>query len=718
MSFSPVWLRTTTAGSSAFRGFSRVRPGRSSTEPTGAGFTSTATWSETPSQLTATVAFPEVTPVRRPSSPTWRIRSSDEVQATGRSTTLSPLMSVTVASNRADSPGRSSTSRGRTSTEATAGGRTVRLRAASWLSHDAVTTTSPGARARTRPTSSTSPRSGALDVQRTGRSSSSRPEDPRTRQVTEISSPTWTVVEGASRLTERTASGRTEMVVSVDWPSQRAITLTSPVAPAMRRPSGVISATEGSEEDQVTSRRARGRPSGPRGMAESWTVSPASTLRAPVASSRPATGAGVTVTGTDATASSQVALILAAPGASPVTRPSRSTRATSTSLLVQRMGRSASSSPWPLRGTARSWIVSRSITSPPRGESSRLTARSGETVTTPVPLTPSTLADTVAVPGFRARTRPWAVSSTTSGSSTDHSTGRSSRGRPAGSLGTQVTSFVLPTSRVRDGGETSTEATAAGVTVIRACPVRPSLEAMTTVFPFPWATTRPVPSTEATSGSLEVQLISRSVSSSPSRLSRRVRRACSPPSGKESSLGSTTTVSTRMGETARRSSPETPSASATMETGPGFRARTTPSSVTRATSGSLDVQERGRSGMGRPPRSRGVPVSLRLCPTKTSPEGGVREMEPTDFRPRLISTISVLRELPGRGADAARAPQMASMLGHRSSGRFSSIRVTMRASSGGQSGRRVRISVGSCSAWAAQRGTRSPLKGGSPQSIS
>src|SRR6266849_6248731 len=278
-----------------------------------------------------------------------------------------------------------------------------------------------------------------------------------------------------------------------------------------------------------------------------------------------ATGTGVTVIVAEPLWPSLVAVTVAVPAATAVTRPVPLTVATAGSALVQVTTRSVSGFPAPSRAVAVSCPVWPTVSPRLGGVTLTVATGTGVTVIVAEPLWPSLVAVTVAVPAATAVTRPVPLTVATAGSALVQVTTRSVSGFPAPSRAVAVSCPVWPTVSPRLGGVTLTGATGTGVTVIVAEPLWPSLVAVTVAVPAATAVTRPVALTVATAGSALVQVTTRSLSGFPAP-SRAVAVSCPVwPTVSPRLAGVTLTVATGTGVTVIAAEPVCPSLVAVIE---------------------------------------------------------------------------------------------------------------------------------------------------------
>src|ERR1700686_3726350 len=121
--------------------------------------------------------------------------------------------------------------------------------------------------------------------------------------------------------TDATGTGVTVMAAVPPWPSLAAVMVASPGAMPVTRPLPATVATLGLLEVHVTTRPLNGLPFPSLGVAVSCVVCPRITLADAGLMVTDATGTGVTVMAAVPLWPSLVAVMVAAPGAMPVTRP-------------------------------------------------------------------------------------------------------------------------------------------------------------------------------------------------------------------------------------------------------------------------------------------------------------------------------------------------------------------------------------------------------------
>lgn len=196
--------------------------------------------------------------------------------------------------------------------------------------------------------------------------------------------------------------------------------------------------------------------------------------------------------------------------------------ATVLSADAQATGRPVSTFPAASYAVATSWAVSPSRSSTEPGDTTtRATPASGaRTRTIAVPVTPSTVARTIAVPAASALTSPPGPRVMTSESAVDHATPRPVSTLPAESRATASKSPVPPTFRTSESGTTSTRPTrgpggATEVTRTIAEPLTPPTVAVMRAVPRAMAVTPPSAPTRATVLSADDQATARPLSGLP-----------------------------------------------------------------------------------------------------------------------------------------------------------------------------------------------------------
>src|SRR6266699_590665 len=197
---------------------------------------------------------------------------------------------------------------------------------------------------------------------------------------------------------------------------------------------------------------------------------------------------------------SLVAVIVAEPAATPVTRPLALTVPTELLLLAHVTVRPVSVLPFASFGVAASWTVCPACTDAGAGLTVTDATGTSVTVTTDVPLCPSEVAVIVVEPATTPVTRPLAFTVPTEVLLLAHVTVRPVNGLPFASFGVAVSWTACATGTDADAGLTVTDATGTvtAVTVRVAVPLCPSDVAAIVVEPVAAAVATPLVFTFAT----------------------------------------------------------------------------------------------------------------------------------------------------------------------------------------------------------------------------
>ena len=199
-------------------------------------------------------------------------------------------------------------------------------------------------------------------------------------------------------------------------------------------------------------------------MAASCTVWPACIVADPGVTPTDATGtgAGLTVITAAPLFPSDAAVIVAEPGATPVTSPLAFTFATDRLLLDQPIARPDSGLPFASLGVAANCTVCPACTVADAGVTATDATGTLATATAAVPVLPSEVAVIVAEPTATAVARPLAVTGATAALLLAQVTTRPANGLPPVSCGVAASWTVWPTCSATDAGDTATDATATG----------------------------------------------------------------------------------------------------------------------------------------------------------------------------------------------------------------------------------------------------------------
>src|SRR5256885_1340832 len=267
------------------------------------------------------------------------------------------------------------------------------------------------------------------------------------------------------------------------------------------------------------------------------------------------------------------------------------------------------------------------------------------TVTTDMPTTPSLVAVTLAVPGWRPTTKPLAFTVATPGGLLAPDLARPPSSLPVASLGVAVSWTVPFTWMLAVAGVTASDATGMGVTVTADVPLVPSLVAMIVIGPpaaFP--VTRPFASTSAIVALPVRQMTTRPLSGLPFA-SLGVAVSCVlAPTCTLAVGGATSTVATGAeAVTVTAAVPLLPSPVAGMGTGPppAFPV-TIPPAFTAATAASpvCHVTLRPRSGL--PLASFSVAVSWTVPFTRMVAVAGVTTTDATGASVTVTAAVPLL----------------------------------------------------------------------------
>lgn len=296
-----------------------------------------------------------------------------------------------------------------------------------------------------------------------------------------------------------------------------------------------------------------------------------------------ATGNPVTVTAVVPDFPSLVAVIVVLPCATPVTRPRSETVAIAGLLDDHATTRPVTMFPFTSRTVALIWTLVPITIDGPCGCTATEPTATFETMRSAVPLLPSLVAVTVALPWVTAVTIPWAETVATAELELDHTTVRPFSAFPAESASVAVSCVVCPTVMESGLGVTDTVDTAACDTVIVDTPLFPSDVAVIVAEPGPVAETSPFASTVATPPLLVLQMIAR-----PGRRFCKASYAAAvncvlTPGAASTCGGVTTTVETGVRETVMVARPDLPFALAATWVEPGATPVTIPAPVIVAT---------------------------------------------------------------------------------------------------------------------------------------
>jgi hypothetical protein len=228
------------------------------------------------------------------------------------------------------------------------------------------------------------------------------------------------------------------------------------------------------DELHVTGRPVRRFPAASRALAVSCCVPPTTRLVDGGDTLTAATGTSETVRTATPDTPSTVAATVAEPAATAVTTPVAETLATAVFDELHVTGRPVRRFPAASRALAVSCCVPPTTRLADEGDTLTAATGTGETVTAAAPVTPSTVAEIVAFPAATAVTIPVAETLATAVFDEIHVTGRPIRTFPAASRALAVSCCVPPTNRPEAAGDTLTDATGTGRTVMAAVATNPS----------------------------------------------------------------------------------------------------------------------------------------------------------------------------------------------------------------------------------------------------
>src|SRR5690348_978493 len=192
-----------------------------------------------------------------------------------------------------------------------------------------------------------------------------------------------------------------------------------------------------------------------------------------------------------------LAVMVALPVPTDLTTPLAETVAAAVLSLLQVTGAPAITLPDPSFTVAVSVVLSPTVNVAAPGETCTLAATGGWTTTVAVPDWPSLVAEMVAEPGATPVTRPFASTLATLGMLLDHVMVRPVRGLCCASNTVAVSCAVPGSTIVSSGGETETDATGGGSTVMVAIPDEPPALAAICTVPGPTPVTTPASLTVA-----------------------------------------------------------------------------------------------------------------------------------------------------------------------------------------------------------------------------
>src|SRR6266516_2941721 len=296
-------------------------------------------------------------------------------------------------------------------------------------------------------------------------------------------------------VTDATGTGVTVMADAPLFPSLVAVIVAVPAVFPVTSPLALTVATAVLLLAQVTVRPLSGFPFASFGVAVRCTVWPICTDAVAGLTVTAATGTLVTVIVAVPLCPSEVAVIVADPAATPVTRPLALTVATAVLPLAQVMVRPESGLPFASFGVALSCTVWPTCTDAVAGLTVTDATGMVLTVIVAVPLCPSLVAVIVADPAATPLTTPLALTVATAVLPLDQVIARPESELPFASFGVAASCIVWPAGTDAVAGLTVTDATGTVVTVSAAVPLLPSEVAVIVAAPTATPVACPVPVT-------------------------------------------------------------------------------------------------------------------------------------------------------------------------------------------------------------------------------
>ena len=367
-----------------------------------------------------------------------------------------------------------------------------------------------------------------------------------------------------------------------------------------------------------------------------------------------ATGTAVTVSPPVPLRPSLVAVIVALPTASAVTRPLLFTVATDVFELLHAIARPVSTVFTASRVTAVACVVPPTVTDVAANDTVTVATGAAVTASTAVPLRPSLVAVMVAVPTVSEVTSPAPLTMATAGLELAHATGRPVRTLLAASRAVAVACVVPPTVTDVAASDTLTVATGTADTVNTALPLRPSLVPAMSEVPTESAVTSPVLLTVATAVFELLHTTDRPLSTLLAASVVTAVACVVPPTVTDGTARLTLTAATGTAVTASRALPLLPSLAAEMMVAPTVSAVTRPAADTVATAGfelvhtivrpvsTLFAASRAVAVAWVVPRTM-MDVSVRATPTVAIGTGTTV----TTAVPTTPSTVALITALPG-----------------------------------------------------------------------
>ena len=358
-----------------------------------------------PSLVAVTVAVPGATAVTTPFVETVATAPLSMDQVTTRFVTTAPFASLTVGASVSAWPTISAVVAGRV-TLPTGTRATLTAADAAWPSIVAVMVALPTPSPVTTPADETEATVASLVDQAIARPESTLPLASLGVADSVALCPIVRLADDGAIATDATGIAKMVSGAAPVFPSTLALMTTGPGAAAPTTPPLVTVAIDVFELDHTSVRPDSGRPLTSSTVAVMVSDCPTVIFGAGEVRTTRSAGAGVTVTVAVPDFPSLVAVIVAVPDVTPVTRPELETVATATLLLDHVTTRPVVTAPVTSRTTAESCVLEFSTTEAVCGCTVTVPTPKLETATLAMPTFPSTVAEIWTVPAATAVTTP------------------------------------------------------------------------------------------------------------------------------------------------------------------------------------------------------------------------------------------------------------------------------------------------------------------------
>src|SRR6266581_1060814 len=596
-----------------------------------------------PSLVAVIVAAPLATPVTRPPVDTAATAGALDAQVISRPDSGIPFASSSVAVSCAVCPTWMPTDTGLTLTDATGTRFTVTAALPVFPSLVAVIVTAPAPAPVTSPVAVTVATAGVLDAQVTDRPKSTLPAASFSVAVSCTVAPTSTTAVAGLITTDATGTFATLIVADALCPSLVAVIVAAPAATPVTSPVADTVAIAGFALAQLITRPVSTFPAASLVTALSCVVPPTKTLAVAGLTTTEATGTLDTVTAAVPLCPSLVALIVAAPTATPITSPLADTVAAAVFELAHATTRPASTFPAASLVIALSCVVPPTKTFAAAGLTTTEATGTLDTVTAAVPLCPSLVAVIVAAPTAAPVTRPLAETVATAPLLVAQLTTRPLSGLPLASLGVAVSCTVPPTYRLGAVGLTVTDATGTFATVTLAVPLGPSLVAVIVAVPAATPVTSPVADTLAIAPFALAHVTTRPVSTLPAASFGVALSSVVAPTKTFAVAGLTVTDATGTFATVTLAVPLCPSLVAVIVTAPAATPVTSPVADTLAIAPFALAHVTTRPVSALPAASFGVALSCCVAPSDSVADAGLTATEATET---VVTARSAVPAMP------------------------------------------------------------------------